>query len=173
MGEVDLAVLHPIYRECIELNKENNWNFQFKEDSGDFETMIQFYPPDAAGRMKAVHPPDAQNWDDMEICNAPDILDFDNRIIIEYEEESRPGKSGGKLGRKGHWSDSKRDTLRDANYKAAAFRVCKIWESELKKGTWNLKLFHFLADCYCKRNCRIYSDMYLKPAEIKKALLRR
>ena len=107
------------------------------------------------------------------LCNAPDIMDFENRIIIEYEEESRPGKRMGKIGKKGHWADSKRDTQRDTNYRRAGFRVCKIWESEMKKGPWNLKLFHFLADCYCKRPCKMYADMFLKEKDLKQAMMRR
>jgi len=173
MGEVDILVLHPIYRECLELNKENGWGFAFKEDSGDFETMVQFFESGPGERLRMAHPPTAENWDDMDLCNAPDIMDFENRIIIEYEEESRPGKRSGKLGRKGHWSDSKRDTQRDTNYRRAGFRVCKIWESEMKKGPWNLKLFHFLADCYCRRDCRMYADMFLKEKDLKQAMMRR
>ena len=174
MGEVDIAVLHPIYRECINLTKDHGWPWSWKEDSGDFETMIQFFEGSIpGGNLAFAHPPTAQNWDDMEICNAPDILDFDNKIIIEYEEESRPGKRGGKLGKKGHWADSKRDAARDMNYRRAGFRVCKIWESEMRKGPWELKLFHFLADCYCKRPTRLYLDMYLKEKELKLALQRR
>ncbi len=172
MGAVDIAVLHPIYRECLELNKEHQWSFSFKEDSGDFETMIQFFD-DQPNRLRAVRPPIAENWDTMDLCNAPDIMDFENRIIIEYEEESRPGKRMGKIGKKGHWSESKRDENRDKNYKAAGFRVCKIWESEMKKGPWNLKLFHFLADCYCKRDCRMFADMFLIEKDLMLALTRR
>lgn len=171
MGEVDLAVLHPIYRECVDLNKDHGWDFKFKVDSGDFETMIQFFEGDIPnGPLAFAHPPIAKDWDEMDICNAPDILDFEHKIIIEFEEESRPGKRGGKMGKKGHWADSKRDAARDDHYKRAGFRFCKIWESEYNKGPWNLKLFHFLADCYCKRSCSIYSGMYLKEKELKHAL---
>ena len=170
MGEVDIAVLHPIYRKCVELNKENNWNFQFKEDSGDYETMIEFIPKwDARQQMECLqphHPPRAKNWDDMEICNAPDIMDFANKIIIEYEEESKPGKSSGKLGKKGHWAESKRDENRDSNYKRSNFRFCKIWETEIKNGVWGNKLFYFLADCYTKRNLDMYQYRFIDEDEL-------
>lgn len=158
MGEVDIVVLNEIYRKCIELEKEHNWGFQFKEDSGSFETMIQFIEnvnTDGNVTLAAHHPPKAANWDEMKICNAPDILDFNNKIIIEFEEESLPQK-GPKIRRKGHWAESKRDTNRDQNYNKAGFRVCKIWQNELKKGDWPLKLFYFLADCFTNRDTTPY-----------------
>ena len=166
MGEVDIAVLHPIYRKCVDLNKEHNWGFQFKVDSGFFETMIEFVPLKLVpGFLHPMHPPKAKNWDEMELCNAPDIMDFDNRIIIEYEEESKPGKSSGKLGKKGHWTESKRDENRDSNYKRSGFRFCKIWETEIKNGIWEIKLFHFLADCYTKRNLDMYQYRFISEDE--------
>lgn len=174
MGEVDIAVLHPIYRECVHLTKENNWPFIFKEDSGSFETMIEFVVNPAGVSPK--HPPISKDWDEMKkklsipIC--PDIMDFQKRIAIEFEEESTAGKSSGKLGKKGHWSESKRDSRRDNLYKQTKFRYCKIWQSELK-GPWKLKLFHFLADCYCNRDTTDYTNMYLKESELKKMLERR
>lgn len=168
MGEVDIAVLHPIYRKCVDLNKENNWNFQFKEDSGDYETMIEFilYCDKLQDHLVPHHPPLAKNWDEMDQCNAPDIMDFNNKIIIEYEEESKPGKKGGKLGKKGHWTESKRDELRDERYKLSGFRVCKIWETEIKQNVWENKLFYFLADCYTKRNLEIYQLRFISEEEL-------
>lgn len=171
MGEVDISVLHPIYRKCVELNKENNWNFSFKEDTGSFETMIEFkylVPPlvsNGNSKVIPIHPPLAKNWDDMKICNAPDILDFNNRIIIEYEEESKPQK-GPKIIKKGHWVESKRDELRDDRYKMAGFRVCKIWEVEIKNGVWEIKLFYFLADCYTRRNLDMYQNRFISEDEL-------
>jgi len=169
MGEVDIAVLHPIYRKCVDLNKEHNWNFQFKVDSGSFETMIEFKEMITDKKeieLVPFHPPMANNWDEMLICNAPDIMDFNRRIIIEYEEESKDGKRGGKLGKKGHWAESKRDEKRDLNYKNSGFQLCKIWETELKNGVWEKKLFYFLADCYTKRNLDIYQLRFINEDEL-------
>lgn len=170
LGEVDIAILNPIYRECIKLNKEHNWNYSFKEDSGSYETMMQFIENEWNRNLVACYPPMAKNWDDMQLCNAPDIMDFNSKIIIEYEEESKPGKRMGKLGKKGHWSECKKDTQRDSHYKKAGFRLCKIWESEYKKADWKNKLFHFLSDCYCYRDTALYLDMYLTGKELRKAL---
>ena len=167
MGHVDIVVLHKIYRKCVDLEKENNWNFRFKEDSGDFETMIEFTELVLDNQIVLVphHPPLAKNWDDMELCNAPDIMDYDNRIIIEFEEEAKPQK-GPKIMKKGHWAESKKDSKRDERYEKSKFRVCKIWQSELKHGPWELKLFYFLSDCFTKRKTFFYQYRFISDDEI-------
>lgn len=171
MGEVDIAVLHPIYRKCVELNKENNWNFQFKVDSGDYETMLEFVDIGIKKTQLVVHhPPKTINWEtwnkDQSIPICPDIMDFTNKIVLEYEEESKVGKSSGKMGKKGHWSESKRDTRRDKCYKLTNFRFCKIWETELRNNIWKIKLFYFFADCYTKRNLDIYQYRFINADEL-------
>jgi len=50
----------------------------------------------------------------------------------------------GKLGKKGHTAESKRDTNRDMLYRIAGFKLLKIWESEYKSGEWKQKLYDFL-----------------------------
>ncbi len=90
-------------------------------------------------------------------------MDFENKIIIEYEESTGPRRSGARIARKGHGYPgdliNKRDSIRDEYYQAVGFRVCKIWENpEFKMNTWKKKLFHFLADCYCKRDVYNYSN---------------
>lgn len=164
MGEVDIAALHPIYRKCVDLTKKYNWPWHFKEDTGDFETMIEFVPIESRNNFAIAHPPESKNWDEMKLIDSipicPDVMDFDARIVIEYEEESTPGKSSGKLGKKGHWAESKTDSRRDELYKIKKFRYCKIWESEVKIGIWMAKLFSFLADCYCNRDTSKYLEMY-------------
>lgn len=171
MGEVDLAVIHPIYRTCVSLTKENNWNFQFKVDSGDYETMIEF------ATFACRHPPVAKDWDTMKLTGSipicPDILAWNSKIVLEYEEESKRGKSSGKLGKKGHWAESKRDERRDQLYKLYKFRFCKIWESERKNNMVEQKLFRFLADCHCNRNTDLYQDMFLNGKELIKAISKR
>ena len=175
MGQVDIVVLYPIYRKCIELTKENNWPWSWKEDSGDYETMIEFLQTEKGS--VPMHPPEAKDWDDMKLKGSipicPDIMDYQHRIVLEFEEESTAGKRGGKLGRKGHWSESKKDLRRDNLYKFTNFRFCKIWQSEVKKKTWINKLFHFLADCYCQRDTTLYLDMYLKDHELLTAIKKR
>jgi len=148
LGCQDIARINPIYRMCVELEEKYNWGFQFREDSGGLENAIEFTETFFNNEIKVIpyHPPLAKNWDDAENIRVPDILDFHNRIIIEIEEESKPMK-GPKIRKKGHWEESRRDLKRDWFYKKGKFRVCKIWESELKDmKKVEQKLWQFL--CY-------------------------
>ena len=148
MGIVDYERLHKIYQEAKKICKENNLNFHFKIDSGNFETALEFT---AIGYN---HPPRSKNWDEVKkegntiLC--PDLLDFEHRIIIEMEEESKPGKKSGKLGRKGHTEESSRDTNRDQLYRIGGFKLCKVWESEFKSGEYKHKLYEFLKSSLLK-----------------------
>jgi len=166
MGSIDIAALHPIYRQCIFLTKENKYPFIFKEDTGNYETMIEF------SLLGPIHPPISKDWDEMKKIQAipicPDIMDFESKIILEYEEESTAGKSSGKMGKKGHFAESKRDERRDKLYKENNFRFCKIWESEVKSGVWVVKLFHFLSDCFSKRDTEMYLNLYKEKDEFLK-----
>ncbi len=149
MGQVDIEKLHKIYRECVNYCKQNNLPFQFKVDSGNFETAIEFT---AIGYH---HPPKSKSWEESKQqgneIKCPDILEFEHRIVIEYEEEPKPGKRMGKLGKKGHTPESVKDTHRDMLYRIAGFRLLKIWESEYKENSYEKKLYEFLDDCYSKK----------------------
>ena len=142
MGNNDLHRIHPIYRECVEFCKENNLPFHFREDLGNFETSIEFT---AIGYH---HPPKSKNWDECKKngneIKCPDLLDFENRIIIEMDEEPKPGKKMGKLGKKGHSDESEKDSHRDMLYRISGFRFLKIWESEKN---WKDLLHKFLLEC--------------------------
>lgn len=141
MGEVDLGDLHKIYRKCVDYCKQENLPYKFKVDSGNYETAIEFWA------MGYHHPPKSANWNyaksqDNEI-KCPDLLDYHNKLIIEYEEESKPGKRGGKLGKKGHTEESNKDEHRDQLYRIAGFKLLKFWETDLKEENWN-KIYNFL-----------------------------
>ena len=61
----------------------------------------------------------------------PDLIDFKNKIIIEYQEESE-GRQGvlrrrGKINKKGH--DEFSDEEKDIFYDLAKFNQLKIWEN--------------------------------------------
>jgi len=158
MGIVDYEELHEIYRICVDYCKTEKISFNLKVDSGTYETAIEFT---AIGYH---HPPRPKSWEELKkqgneiLC--PDILDFENRIIVEFEEEPKPGKRMGKLGKKGHTSESKRDEHRDMLYRIAGFRVLKIWESEYISNNYKAKLYQFLHEVYkvpqnskmCQRN---------------------
>jgi len=146
MGIVDYEELHKIYRICVDYCKQEKLPFHFKVDSGSWETAIEFTS------IGYHHPPKSQNWEELKKegneIKCPDILEFEHRLIIELEEEPKPGKRGGKLGKKGHTSESKKDTHRDYLYRIAGFKVLKIWESEYTSNKYKEKLYQFLHEMY-------------------------
>jgi len=158
MGIVDCENLHEIYRVCVDYCKQEKIPFQFKVDSGNWETAIEFWA------MGYYHPPRSKSWEEVKEkgneVKCPDILEYEHRVIIELEEEPKPGKRGGKLGKKGHAEESTRDTNRDMLYRIAGFKVLKIWETEFKSKKYKAKLCQFLYEVYkvsqdskmCKRN---------------------
>jgi len=154
MGQQDIERLHSIYRACVDFCKLADLPFHFKEDTGSFETAIEFvqspYNP-----AHALHPPFSKNWDSNPTIICPDILILSSSKpvgVVEFEEETGPRKTGDYLARKGHHHegdlDTKRDSRRKEFYSQAGFRVLRIWESHYNHSTiWKLKLFQFLIDC--------------------------
>lgn len=144
MGERDYENLHIIYRQCVEWCKKYKLPFKFKVDAGSFETAIEF------SVIGYNHPPKSENWEESRTngneIKCPDILDFEHRIIIEYEEEPKPGKKMGRLGKKGHTEESTKDSHRDYLYRISGFHVLKFWETDLKQQNWE-KIHNFLLEC--------------------------
>jgi len=142
MGEIDYGNLNEIYRKCVDYCKAEKISITLKVDSGNYETAIEFT---AIGYH---HPPKSKSWEEVKKAGneimCPDILDFENKFIIELEEEPTPGKIGGKMGKKGHTSESDTDEHRDMLYRIAGFRLCKIWENDYKNGNWEKQLKSFL-----------------------------
>jgi len=142
MGVIDNDILQDINKSIKTLLEYTRWDYTFKTDDGDYETAIEFT---AIGYR---HPPQSKNWDEMKadgntmVC--PDLLDYTHKLIIEYEEEPKPGKRGGKLGKKGHTSESDRDEHRDQLYRIAGFKLLKIWEIEYLSNSYKEKLYKFL-----------------------------
>jgi len=60
VGEIDIEELHKIYRECVDYCKQEKLPFQFKVDSGNFETAIEFT---AIGHH---HPPRSKSWEELK-----------------------------------------------------------------------------------------------------------
>ena len=137
MGIVDIEALMEINEQVKKLHTK----YSFKVDHGSFETAIEFW------QMGYHHPPKSRNWEESRAngneIKCPDLLDYHNKSIIEFEEEPKPGKRGGKLGRKGHVEESDRDEHRDMLYRIAGFRFLKFWETDLKEKNWD-KLYNFL-----------------------------
>jgi len=139
VGQVDIESLFRIYEQIKKITKQHNLQFSFKIDHGTYETAIEFVG------VKCFHPPISQNWDSDPDIFCPDLLDWHNKIIIEYEEEVGPRRSGAFLAKKGHHRegdmDNKRDTRREKFYKHRGFHILRIWESDK---LWRQKLEKFL-----------------------------
>lgn len=69
----------------------------------------------------------------------PDLLDYNHKLIIEYNEEPLPQR-GAKIIKKGH--DEFSDHDKDLYYKLAGFKQLKIWESDQ---LWMDKIDSFLS----------------------------
>ena len=139
LGQIDIENLFKIYYEIQSIKKKHSLNYYFKIDEGTYETAIEFIGE------KTYHPPISQDWSNHTDIFCPDLLDYDNKIIIEYEEEVGNRKPGAKLAKKGHHRegdlDTKRDTKRTFYYKEGGFTVLRIWESDVE---WRDKLESFL-----------------------------
>lgn len=100
--------------------------------------------------MGYYHPPKSKSWKECKAkgneIKCPDLLDYEHKLIIEFEEEPKPGKRGGKLGKKGHVEESDKDEHRDQLYRIAGFKLLKIWENDYKNGNWKKQLKSFLTD---------------------------
>lgn len=133
--------LYPIYAECKRLNDEFNFGFHFTWDQGSYETRIDINEDGNCflgnGKLPLIG----------YTMKCPDILDFHNKIIIEFEEECKPDKGARK--RKGHFDIGTKDTQRDTLYNKAKFDVLKIWQSDKE---WKKTLKKFLHYIYCKRH---------------------
>jgi len=138
MGHVDLESLFKIYYEVNSIKKRCNLNYDFKIDVGNYETAIEFI------EKKPYHPPLSKDWSNPVIF-CPDLLDWHNKIIIEYEEEIGDRRPGAKLAIKGHNRegdiDNKRDSNRTTYYLSGGFHTLRIWESDV---LWKEKLEKFL-----------------------------
>jgi len=139
MGHKDLVSLHKIYERIKIISKENNLSYNFRVDDGSWETAIEFIGE------KSYHPPLSADWSNNPQIFCPDLLDYENKIIIEYEEEVGNPRSGAKLARKGHNREgdipNKRDSKRNVFYADGNFTLFQIWDSD---EDWAQKLEKFL-----------------------------
>jgi len=140
MGHRDLMSLYPVYQECKKISDELNFGFSFKWDQGDYETRIDINEDGNCVLGNGQLPLIGYEM----FC--PDILDYTNRIIIEFEEECQPDKGAKK--RKGHFEINTRDVRRGKYYNKAKFDLLRIWESDKQ---WKKTLKQFLVDTYHNR----------------------
>lgn len=145
MGHNDLMQLYPIVQECKRLESIYNWGFKFEWDQGDFETRIDISEDGVWSKGSNILPVSGFEM----FC--PDIVEFSDQFIIEFEEEAKPNTGYHRAKKhKGHFQEllTVRDEIRDKYYKLAGFEVLKIWESD---GEWKVKLKKFLVDRFHQR----------------------
>ena len=132
MGVQDLEKLFNINQQIKQIDEENYYNFMIDTDTKEGKTRIII---DEFGTWKKVPfltEEEAQKFRKKGFRQfVPDLIDFKNKIIIEYQEESK-GRQGvlrrrGKINKKGH--DEFSDEDKDIFYKLAEFNQLKIWEN--------------------------------------------
>lgn len=146
MGEVDIVKLNEIYSFCNQFCRLMGLPFSFSEDTGDMETAIAV---NEAGHIRK--PESAEGWPTDAKVFCPDVLDYHNKIIIEFEETPGKPRHGAHLAKKGHDPDGldKRTSNRDLYYGIAKFRVHKIFDYEFANPlSWKIKLADFLIKCW-------------------------
>ncbi len=139
MGAIDIENLFRIYDAANSIIKKHSLLVSLTIDHGTFETAIEFVGD------RFFHPPISKNWDSNPDIFCPDLLDWHNKIIIEYEEEVGERRGGAFLAKKGHNREGDLDNSRDARrtkfYKIGKFHILRIWESDK---LWKEKLEKFL-----------------------------
>ena len=132
MGAQDLQKLFEIKNQIQEIDKEKDYNFIIDSDTKEGRTRIII---DEFGTWKKT--PNLTEEQASEYRKkgfrqfVPDLIDFKNKIIIEYQEECK-GRQGvlrrrGKINKKGH--DEFSDEDKDIFYELAKFNQLKIWEN--------------------------------------------
>ena len=132
MGVQDLQKLFEIKNQIQQIDKKNYYNFIIDSDTKEGRTRIII---DEFGTW--IKTPNLTEEQASEYRKkgfrqfVPDLIDFKNKIIIEYQEECK-GRQGvlrrrGKINKKGH--DEFSDEDKDIFYELAKFNQLKIWEN--------------------------------------------
>ena len=132
MGGQDLQKLFEIKNQIQQIDKKKYYKFSIDTDTKEGRTRIII---DEFGTWKKT--PNLTEEQASEYRKkgfrqfVPDLIDFKNKIIIEYQEECK-GRQGvlrrrGKINKKGH--DEFSDEDKDIFYELAKFNQLKIWEN--------------------------------------------
>ena len=132
MGIQDSESINLIKTWIKEIDTENYFKFIVDFDTKEGRTRILI---DEFGTWKKAPFLTKQESEDYRSRGfrqfVPDLADFDKKLIIEYQEESK-GRTGilrrhGKINKKGH--DEFSDKNKDLYYELAKFKVLKLWEN--------------------------------------------
>ena len=145
MGAQDLQKLFEINKQIKQFDKKKYYNFIIDTDTKEGRTRIII---DEFGTWKKTPHLTEEQASEYRKKGfrqfVPDLIDFKNKIIIEYQEESK-GRQGvlrrrGKINKKGH--DEFSDEDKDMFYELAKFNQLKIWENTpITKQEEELKVF--------------------------------
>ena len=145
MGVQDLEKLFSINQQIKKIDTGNYYNFMIDTDTKEGKTRIIINEFGAWKKMPILTEIQAKDFRKKGFRQfVPDLIDFKNKIIIEYQEESE-GRQGvlrrrGKINKKGH--DEFSDEDKDIFYGLAKFNQLKIWENTpLEKQKEELETF--------------------------------
>ena len=136
MGIQDLEKLFHINQQIKEIDKQNKYNFIIDTDTKEGKTRIIIDERGTWQKVSFLTEEQAETFRKKGFRQfVPDLIDFKNKIIIEYQEESE-GRQGvlrrhGKINKKGH--DEFSDEDKDIFYDLAKFNQLKIWENTTTK----------------------------------------
>jgi len=132
MGSQDLQKLFEIKNQIQQIDKKNHYNFIVDSDTKEGRTRIIIDEFGTWKKMPNLTEEQAYEYRKKGFRQfVPDLIDFKNKIIIEYQEECK-GRQGvlrrrGKINKKGH--DEFSDEDKDIFYELAKFNQLKIWEN--------------------------------------------
>ena len=132
MGAQDLQKLFEIKYQIQQIDKKNDYNFIIDSDTKEGRTRIIIDEFGTWKKMPNLTEEQASEYRKKGFRQfVPDLIDFKNKIIIEYQEECK-GRQGvlrrrGKINKKGH--DEFSDEDKDIFYELAKFNQLKIWEN--------------------------------------------
>jgi hypothetical protein len=132
LGIQDLEKLFCIHQQIKEIDEKNHYDFIIDTDTKEGKTRIVIDEFGTWKKVPSLTREQAANYRKKGFRQfVPDLIDFKNKIIIEYQEESE-GRTGvlrrrGKINKKGH--DEFSDEDKDLFYELAKFNQLKIWEN--------------------------------------------
>jgi hypothetical protein len=132
MGIQDLKKLFEINQQIKQIDKKNYYNFIVDTDTKEGKTRIIIDEFGTWKKTPCMTEKQATEYRKKGFRQfVPDLIDFKNKIIIEYQEECK-GRQGvlrrrGKINKKGH--DEFSDEDKDIFYELAEFNQLKIWEN--------------------------------------------